>query len=484
MDILKLAIILLFVYNVTDILNFGGEQMKKHLHKFETTMWLFIKLLLCVTLMLSFTRILGQENIGLTRLSRMLGITVSTFVVLWYLFLSAYGRYDVGRRKSKPIIYSLSLAVLCTDLITYLQVMIMRTNSGVHEFRLRRPDLLLCTFIVQVIVIVVFTYGGNWLFFKIHKPEKCCVITSSQKRLDEIAFAIGRFKKQYEITKVLDYHSKNLKGHIKNVDTVFMYDVPVEARTEIMRMCYKYKVNVYFNPEIEDIMELNATHYILDDMYLFNKNVKTLTMEQRIMKRLLDIILSLILGILSAPFWLGGMIAVKLYDGGPVLFKQERATINGKRFQVYKLRTMKQGVSNYSVKKDDDRITKPGRFLRRTRIDELPQLLNVLKGDMTFVGPRPEMIKNVDAYTEELPEFKYRLRMKAGLTGYAQIAGKYNTTPKDKLIMDMMYIEQFSILRDIQLILQTIVVLFKSDSTEAFDKNNKKTKFIFEKEEE
>lgn len=483
-QILKLEIIPLFVYNVTDILNFGGEQMKKHLHKFETTMWLFIKILLCVTLMLSFTRILGQENIGLTRLSRMLGITVSTFVVLWYLFLSAYGRYDVGRRKSKPIIYSLSLAVLCTDLITYLQVMIMRTNSGVHEFRLRRPDLLLCTFIVQVIVIVVFTYGGNWLFFKIHKPEKCCVITSSQKRLDEIAFAIGRFKKQYEITKVLDYHSKNLKEHIKHADTVFMYDVPVEARTEIMRMCYKYKVNVYFNPEIEDIMELNATHYILDDMYLFNKNVKTLTMEQRIMKRLLDIILSLILGVLSAPFWLGGMIAVKLYDGGPVLFKQERATINGKRFQVYKLRTMKQGVSNYSVKKDDDRITKPGRFLRRTRIDELPQLLNVLKGDMTFVGPRPEMIKNVDAYTEELPEFKYRLRMKAGLTGYAQIAGKYNTTPKDKLIMDMMYIEQFSILRDIQLILQTIVVLFKSDSTEAFDKNSKKTELVFEKEEE
>lgn len=458
--------------------------MKKHLHKFETTMWLFIKILLCVTLMFSFTRILGQENIGLTRLSRMLGITVSTFVVLWYLFLSAYGRYDVGRRKSKPIIYSLSLAVFCTDVITYLQVMIMRTNSGVHEFRLRRPDLLLYVFIVQIIVIVVFTYGGNWLFFKIHRPEKCCVITSSQKRLDEIAFAIGRFKKQYEITKVLDYHSKNLKEHIRNADTVFMYDVPVETRTEIMRMCYKYKVNVYFNPEIEDIMELNATHYILDDMYLFNKNVKVLTMEQRIMKRLLDIILSLVLGILSAPFWLGGMIAIKLYDGGPVLFKQERATINGKRFQVYKLRTMKQGVSNYSVKKDDDRITKPGQFLRRTRIDELPQLLNVLKGDMTFVGPRPEMIKNVDAYTEELPEFKYRLRMKAGLTGYAQIAGKYNTTPKDKLIMDMMYIEQFSILRDIQLILQTIVVLFKSDSTEAFDKKNKKTGFVFEKEED
>ena len=137
---------------------------------------------------------------------------------------------------------------------------------------------------------------------------------------------------------------------------------------------------------------------------------------------------------------------------------------------MYKLRTMKENVENYSAQKDDDRITAPGKILRRTRIDELPQLLNVLKGDMTFVGPRPEMIKNVKSYTKELPEFRYRLRVKAGLTGYAQIAGKYNTTPRDKLIMDMMYIEQFSILKDIQLILQTAVVLLRSDSTEAFGK--------------
>ena len=162
------------------------------------------------------------------------------------------------------------------------------------------------------------------------------------------------------------------------------------------------------------------------------------------------------------------MLAIKLYDGGPVLFKQERATINGKKFQVYKLRTMEVDAEIRSATKDDDRITKPGKFLRKTRIDEIPQLLNVLKGDMSFVGPRPEMMKNVMEYTKDIPEFKYRLRMKAGLTGYAQIAGKYNTTPKDKLIMDMMYIEQFSILKDIQLIFQTVIVLLKKDSTEGF----------------
>lgn len=458
--------------------------MKKHLHKFETTLWLFIKAVFYILLMLAFISIFDEVSIGLTRLSRTLGITVSTFVVVGLLFLSVYGKYDVGRRKSKPIIYSMLLAVICTDIITYLQLMIMKTSVSISTFRLRKPGLLLLVILLQFSIIVFFAYAGNWLFFKIHKPERCLVITASQKSLDEIVFAMQKFKKQYAVSAVVDYKCTDMERYIRESQTVFMYDVPVEYRTDIMRWCYKYKINVYFNPEIEDIMELNAEQYVLDDVFLLNKNVNELTMEQRVVKRLLDIGLSIVLGILSSPFWLLGMIAVKLYDGGPILFKQERATIHGRRFQLYKLRTMKPNSVNYSAKKDDDRITKPGKFLRRTRIDELPQLLNVLKGDMTFVGPRPEMIKNVDSYTKQLPEFEYRLRMKAGLTGYAQITGKYNTTPKDKLIMDMMYIEQFSILKDIQLIFQTAIVLLKSDSTEAFDKKSKHCPYKFVKWEE
>ena len=454
--------------------------MKKHLHKFESTLWLFIKIVFYSLLLAAFIIVQRQENIGLRRLSRTMGITIFTFTIVGLLLLTVYGTYDVGRRKSKPIIYSMTLAVICTDIVTYLQVMIMRANTNIHEFRFRGLGLLPVMFLVQLVIIIIFVYAGNALFFLIHEPEKCCVITSGQESLDVIAYAIGRFRKQYKISSVLDYRSstKKIEKYIRSSDTVFMYDVPAEKRLLIMRLCYQYKTNVYFNPYLEDIMEINATHYVLDDVYLFNKNIKTLTMEQRIIKRLIDIFLSLILGILSSPFWILGALAVKLYDGGPVLFKQERATIHGRRFYVYKLRTMRQNVANYSATKYDDRITKPGQFLRRTRIDELPQLLNVLKGDMTFVGPRPEMIKNVKNYTKELPEFRYRLRVKAGLTGYAQIAGKYNTTPRDKLIMDMMYIEQFSILRDIQIILQTAVVLLRSDSTEAFGKK-KDSPYVF-----
>ena len=457
--------------------------MRKHLHKFETTMWIYIKGFLYISLLMIFIIVMGKGSIGLTRLSRTLGITMSTFAIVGMLFLSVYGKYDVGRRKSKPIIHSLSLTVLCTDVVTYVQLMIMKTNTpslrAFQLFRVKHLLLLLLVMLLQILVIIVLTYFGNWLFFKIHEPEKCLIITSSQKSLDDIAFAISKFKKQYKVHKVLDYRSNQLEKWIRQSETIFLQDVPAETRRKIMRWSYKYKKNIYFNPEIEDIMEWNAKQYVLDDVYLLNKNVKALTMEQRIAKRVLDIVLSLVLGILSSPLWIGAMIAIKLDDGGPIFFLQERATIHGRRFKVFKLRTMKQNVENYSSTADDDRITKPGKFLRRTRIDELPQLLNVLKGDMTFVGPRPEMIKNVESYTDELPEFQYRLRMKAGLTGYAQITGKYNTTPKDKLIMDMMYIEQFSIWRDIQLIFQTAIVLLKSDSTEAFGKNDKDKKLTF-----
>jgi lipopolysaccharide/colanic/teichoic acid biosynthesis glycosyltransferase len=154
-----------------------------------------------------------------------------------------------------------------------------------------------------------------------------------------------------------------------------------------------------------------------------------------------------------------------------VFYRQQRATYAGRTFNVIKFRSMKEENSvNVSVTKDDDRITKVGKFIRKYRIDELPQLINVLKSDMSLVGPRPEMMENVEKYTCELPEFSYRLWAKAGITGMAQIFGKYNTSPKEKLALDLAYIEQYSLLLDLRLLLRTILVFFTpSESTEAFD---------------
>ena len=204
-------------------------------------------------------------------------------------------------------------------------------------------------------------------------------------------------------------------------------------------------------------------------MTVLESRVTGLTFEQSVVKRACDILVSGIGLIIASPFMLLEALAIKLEDGGPVFFKQPRVTKDGKAFNVLKFRTMIVDADKHKKRlasEDDDRITKVGKVLRKLRIDELPQFLNILKGEMSIVGPRPEQVEITEKYVEILPEFKYRLKVKAGLTGLAQILGKYNTTPKDKLILDLMYIEQYSIWVDLKLMLQTAKVLFKSDSTE------------------
>ena len=182
--------------------------------------------------------------------------------------------------------------------------------------------------------------------------------------------------------------------------------------------------------------------------------------------------------VVLSPVYLAIIVAIKKEDGitAPVFFSQKRVGIHKEYFNLYKFRSMRaqDGSIHVSAKKDDDRITKVGHIIRKFRIDELPQLINVLKSDMSIVGPRPEMLENVEKYTDDLPEFRYRLRAKAGLTGLAQIYGKYNTSPRDKLIMDLAYIQQYSVWLDLKLILRTaLVLLTPEESTEAFE--DKKT---------
>jgi len=447
--------------------------MTKRYHKFEATAWFITKVVLYLSLLASFIYILGFDNPGLTQISRTMGIVCVTCAVLEFMFVKTYGGYDIGRRKSKPILFSIFLATVLTDIIAYLQVMIMRVNlNTVKHFALRRMDLLLYVVIVQFIIIAFFSYAGNDIFFKIHEPEKCIIITDTQTHLDEVVKAVSKYKRQYKITNAVHYNNPNLKDFIKEADALFISEVPAGERAAIVRFAYKCQKNVYMTPEIEDIMEMNSTDYQIDDAVMINYLGRTFTFEQRIVKRVFDIVISVLTLILTSPILLIAIIFIKAEDGGSIIYKQARATINGRIFNVYKLRTMKENDNSHSATIDDDRITKIGKFLRRTRIDEIPQVYNVLKGDMSFVGPRPEMVKNVEKYTEELPEFAYRLRVKAGLTGYAQIAGKYNTTPRDKLIMDMIYIEKFSILLDIQLILKTVVAVLSPDSSEGFVKEN------------
>lgn len=444
--------------------------MKKILKKLDKSLMAALKIILYVLLMAIFFVVMSVENKPLLIVSRTMGITLLTFTIVGMLFLRIYGGYDIGRKKSKPIIYALFLTVVFTDIITYVEVMIMNTiTPDIRAFRITSLEWLLLTMVIQIVVIILFAYGGNAFYFYLHDPELCCVIASSKEGISRVVRGIHKYKKQYKIEHIVHYQKKNLKQYIDQVETVFICEVPGAEREEIINYCYENRKNIYFTPEIADVVESNAENYLLDDISVFNYNVKSLSLEQRFVKRLMDLMLAFVMVVISSPVWIISAVSIKLHDHGSILFKQKRATLNGRVFDVYKFRTMKENVENRSVTKDDDRITPPGKILRKIRMDELPQLLNIIKGDMSFVGPRPEMLENVDAYTEELPEFKYRLRVKAGLTGYAQIAGKYNTSPKDKLMMDLLYIEKYSVWKDIQLLFQTAIVFLKADSTEAFD---------------
>ncbi|MEG1835443.1 MAG: sugar transferase [Oscillospiraceae bacterium] len=451
------------------------------LKKFERTIVLLLKLTLFVLLFSTFFVIFGIDNEWILRPSRTAAVTMLTFIVMGLTMMAVYGGYSIGVTKSKPIIHSMTLAAFFADIITHLQLSIMNTNAANNsKFVYEKPQLLLLVMLLQFVIIVFFAYFGNYVFFTINSPEKCCVITTSKYALNNIVPKIKKYKKQYQITDMILYTSKEVFDVINRCDTVFVYDLPTSSRTVIMEYCYAYNKNIYYNFEMNDIIALRGKNVVLDDKPLISSQVKGLTFEQALVKRAMDLIISFVALILTSPIMAVCAIAIKAEDGGKVFFKQKRATKDGNVFSVYKFRTMKEKNSiNKSVTADDDRITKVGKYLRKFRVDELPQIINIFKGEMSVVGPRPEMLENVDQYTENLPEFSYRLRVKAGLTGFAQIAGKYNTSPKDKLVMDLMYIEKYSVWQDIKLMFQTITVFLKaSDSTEAFNRGDEYEFFI------
>ena len=265
---------------------------------------------------------------------------------------------------------------------------------------------------------------------------------------------------------------ERLKEEVKDCDAMMLYGIEEQKRNDLVKYCFEKSIRIYVAPEISDILLRGADRlHSFDTPFLLLRNYG-LSFEQKLIKRAMDIVISAMMLVVASPFMLVTALAIKLEDHGSVLYKQERVTLNGKKFWIYKFRSMivdaeKQGARFSS--KNDDRITKVGKVIRALRLDELPQLFNILKGDMSIVGPRPERQKYIDEFCKETPEFIYRLKVKAGLTGYAQIYGKYNTSPLDKLKMDLMYIESYSILQDIRLIFLTLKIMFTKESTEGVE---------------
>lgn len=446
--------------------------MKNFLTKFEKSILILIELAMYLLCLVVFFLLFSIDNPEITSLSRTAAVTLSTYVIFLILLSSIYGKYDAGKRKERETIFSLTLASILTDLVTYFELTIMKTNEANNAtFKIENVGILVLVMVIQIVIIIVATKLGNRFYFWINGREKCLII-SDDSNASRVKAALNDFAKKYEVIGIVSHEDASVTERMLEADTIVLYEVPVEKRTEIIDFCYQNLKNVYFNPHIADILEQNSKSIVVDDISFLASDFQMITFEQRIIKRLMDIFISSIGLIITSPILLVSAICIKKNDGGKIFFKQKRATVHGRVFEIYKFRTMKENVENKSVTKDDDRVTKPGKFLRKYRIDELPQLINILKGDMSLVGPRPEMLENVEDYTKKLPEFRYRLRMKAGLTGYAQIYGKYNTSSKDKLMLDLKYIENYSVMKDIRILFQTVMVLFKADdSTEAFDED-------------
>ncbi len=431
-------------------------------------------MLLYLCVFLAFFLMQSISNPQILAYNRTTAITMATFAIVLLLLGNVYGGFQMGARKTRSVFFAILISVILTDLVTYLQLQIMNVNPA------KNPRLILfgmdflwfcLTMVLQTGIIYTIVRLGDQLYYKLNPPQRCCIIAATQELADHIAEKLNTFPKRYQLCDVLHYHCDDLHKTIQEHDVVFLAGIPDTEEAAIEAFCYKHGKAMYLAAELEDVIISSSTQVVIDDTLFLHTFRVELTPMQRIVKRLMDVVFSGIGIVVLSPVMLITAILIKFYDKGPVFFKQKRATLNGKIFTIIKFRTMfdhDQSTPHVSTTKNDNRITKVGHVLRRLRIDELPQLFNVFIGDMSIVGPRPEMLENVDRYTRDVPEFVYRQKMKAGMTGLAQIDGKYNTSPKDKIILDLMYIHRFSLMSDIRLMFRTVTVLFRPDSAEGF----------------
>ncbi|MDE5589215.1 MAG: sugar transferase [Acetatifactor sp.] len=405
--------------------------------------------------------------------SRGMFAEVGFYTVVLFFFSATYGSIRLGYQRNAEIVFSQVLSTLLANIVIYLQLSLMaRRLFGLAVFILMMLQ--------QTVLVLVYINIANMIYKHLFPPRKLLLI-HGDRPIDEICSKFERRKDKYVITKSIHVNEgfRVLCNKITEAyesdecNAVVLGDISAENRGPLLKFCYGRSIRVYLMPKITDVILSGAEELHVFDSPMLLTREYSLTMEQRFCKRLIDIVCSLILLVAASPFMLITAIAIKVYDGGPVLYKQVRCTMNQREFNILKFRSMrtdaeKDGVARLA-QKNDSRITPVGKVIRKCRIDELPQLFNILKGDMSFIGPRPERPEIIAQYLEVMPEFVFRMKVKAGLAGFAQVYGKYNTNPYDKLKLDLTYIENYSTWLDLKLMMLTLKVLFWPDSTEGVE---------------
>lgn len=395
-------------------------------------------------------------------------VLMGVYAVLVTILFKSFDSFQFGYLRLTDIVVAQFIALFMVNFITYFQLCLI-ANMLIPVWQ------MLVLLVLQAIVAVILPYIYSAIYHRLYSAHKMIMVCGTDSAA-VLKFKMESRPDKYRIQKMISINEglEAVCSAITEFDSVILNDVPAEIRNDILKFCYDRRVRTYVTPKLSDIIVRGGTEICLFDTPLLLVRGAGLTFVQSLMKRMMDIVICMIAMIVALPVMLIVALAIKLDDHGPVFYKQKRVTLNGRVFEILKFRSMivnaeKDGKSQPATD-NDPRITRVGRIIRATRLDELPQILNILKGDMSIVGPRPERVEHVAQYSKEIPEFNYRTKVKGGLTGYAQIYGKYNTSAYDKLRLDLMYIENYSVLLDIKLILMTVRILFKKESTEGFDK--------------
>lgn len=386
-------------------------------------------------------------------------VVIGIYAIIMMLFMKVYNSYKIWYLKTEDAIYSQIIAIVCTNLIEYFQISLIGKDF--------MP-------VIPMVGLTIFdvAFAGSWtlictkMFRKIYPPRQMIMVYDDSQDAEILIEKMSLRTDKYIIRKAVNISLgyETIIQEIKNYDAVIICDIDNNIKSQLLKHCFSKYQRVYVTPSISDITIRGADDVTLFDTPLILCRNKGLSFEQRLLKRIFDILVAGIALVPLSVVMLVCAIAIKLEDGGSVFYRQVRLTKNGRQFKIIKFRSMVENAEEKGIQlatDNDSRITKVGAILRKYRLDEIPQLFNILKGDMSIIGPRPERPELAKEYEKTMPEFSFRLHVKAGLTGYAQVTGKYDTTPYDKLKMDLMYIENYSALLDLKIIFMTIkIILF------------------------
>jgi lipopolysaccharide/colanic/teichoic acid biosynthesis glycosyltransferase len=403
----------------------------------------------------------GRALVEYYRLGNLLIIIL--FAILYFMFCRSYDAFHIWTSTISEIVYSQGLALVITDTVMYMVVWLLSLYTP-------NPLPMLVTLAVQITLSLLWALSAHKWYFHRCRPRETAVVYDSREGLDGLINEYG-LKKRFCIRKVMGVNEcLGDTSLLDDCQAVFIAGVHSHERNIILKHCIQQNLDVYVIPRVGDVVMGGAEQVHLFHLPMLFVSRYNPVPEYKAAKRTFDVMVSGLAIIILSPIMVITALAVKS-DGGPSLYKQKRLTKDGREFNILKFRSMrvdaeKDGVARLSTGDKDDRVTKVGKVIRAIRFDELPQLFNILKGDMSIVGPRPERPEIATQYEREMPEFGLRLQAKAGLTGYAQVYGKYNTTPYDKLLMDLMYIGNPSFIEDLKICFATVKILFKKDSTE------------------